>query len=155
MLISLHSSFFPDNFCRSKQRFLEFIFDLSSRTRVMQGRVEKKLTSFASMFRIRLPGQLFLCLRWFVLHRVYRGKRIWLISSLDIDFSPIKLYIFLIRTTSWTWKCKIHLQFGWKLTKIVVFPTLLFSVGHFGYKILTEMADFQSQSLSKLYRPIL
>ena len=101
MLISLHSSFFPDNFCRSKQTFLDLIFDLSFRTRVKAALRKTKLTSLtANLFRTRPLGELSLCLRWFVLHRVYRGKRIWLISSLDIDFSPIKLYIFLIRTTS-------------------------------------------------------
>ena len=126
MLISLHSSFFPDNFCRSKQTFLDLIFDLSFRTRVKAARRKTKLTSLtANLFRTRPLGELSLCLRWFVLHRVYRGKWIWLIFSLDIDFSPIKLYIFLIRTTSWTWKCN-SFAIWLKIGEICDFSILVF-----------------------------
>ena len=81
---------------------------------------------------------------WFqpdLCNRSYRGKPFWLISTLNTCFSLIKVYIFLIRTTSWTWKCNPFANWL-KIDENCRFPHIAFFGRPFWIEVINESGWF-------------
>ena len=149
---------YPDNFCRPKQRFLDLIFDLSSRTRVKAAWRKIDVMETSRICSKTKSGQLSTTL---FDNKGSRGEWIVLILSLNIDFSrPIKVYIFLIRTTNLTWKCNpftiwFEIDENCRFPQIALFgrPFRIEDINGNGWFTIPKPSSVISLVIS-IYRPI-